>query len=225
MPKKLQPFANQKSGQASQTLDKFHDALEHYSGGDSVSLLKRYFFSYKKGKKLLSGLELTSKDKLNSIIKSIQKKHEATKKNEKASLLSTLSRDFTRSELQNYGFKISKTQFKNSRNPTYNPKTPGRRPLSNEIKQTVLNFIQTNSRQSFNKRIVVQRKHGETPSETMEVRYIDCCFKCLYVKFCQANGKLLGETKFREIIPKNIQQPRKATGTFLITFNSLLFIY
>jgi hypothetical protein len=100
MPKKLQPFANQKSGQASQSLDNFHNALEHYSGGDPIALLKRYFFSYKKGKKTPFRTRTYNKRQVEFNCKINSKKARSFKKNMKKLLYYQLYRENSRE--QNY---------------------------------------------------------------------------------------------------------------------------
>ena len=54
-------------------------------------------------------------------------------------------------------------------------------------------------------------KNKEGKKEEVLVQYPKCCVKCLYVNFCRENGNRLSETKFRQLVPKNIKPSRKAT--------------
>jgi hypothetical protein len=40
----------------------------------------------------------------------------------------------------------------------------------------------------------------------------------LYNRFCEREGRLLSETKFRELVPKYVKRPTKATGKIIYIF-------
>jgi len=118
MPKKVQEFQLQKSGQKSRSVAQLHNEIMRISGNDGGHLLRYYFQNNKKGKITFDTSLLHSLEKFydyGTLVDQIKLHHAFASKNDKAKWLSLLSTNLKPSTLKNLGFNFSKSQLKRSR--------------------------------------------------------------------------------------------------------------
>ena len=210
MPKSVQAFSSQKSGQMNHNLLKFHKTLMQCSGNEPNSLLSKYFSSHREGKKIFSIIEPKKYSQFKNVVANIKSRHSCAGNAQKGYWLSLLSNILTRKELLENGFSVSKTQFAHSHRSNLSAlPSRGRRCIDDDTKSLVQTYINNNTKQSYNRTVKMKNKEGK--KEEVLVQYPKCCVKCLYVNFCRENGNRLSETKFRQLVPKNIKPSRKAT--------------
>jgi hypothetical protein len=209
-------FSELKKSQKAVILQEFYLMLNNLSNSDPIPLLLSFLES-QRGRKYFPDLlkERDNSKKLKKIVQNIKNLHnmvDKEQKKQKLEILATVSTEFSERELkEEHGFDITKDIFVKSRRPFKQKKKQGRKPLSEQIRERVLEFIERNTCESSNRTIEIKGLDGM--KRDIAVRYPSCCIHCLFCDFRRTNSDIkISESLFRKITPKNIKSSgRKRT--------------
>lgn len=212
MPVSKKEFSKLKKGggEYKRRIRQLREHLEDLSAGNSASLLTAFLESKKQGK-LRQQLDINN-DKLEKLLSYLKHNHANEENYQKRRWISLLTPIFTRKELVNRGFKVSKESFAKARKLT-KALVPGTRVIetrgrpikaTENLRQSIEQFLKRNSYPAANRTVKKNKK-------IIPVRYVKAGFKALFAKFASETKSTVKYTTFRDNVPKYFKKARKST--------------
>ena len=211
MPKRFSQY-KKGGGQYKACLRKVRQHLDQVSSGEPEVLLEAFLASRKQGKLFKNIINSFSDKKLDKIINSIRHIHTSEEDYKKRRWISILSPIFTRDQLRQKGFVVSKRAFA-SANSHARENFPGAaitekrgRPVkkTTDFIASVTSFAKSHSYPAANRTVKINH-------EVVPVRFLNHGYKLLYALFLQRHNGKISYTTFRDTIPKYFKKPRKDT--------------
>ena len=198
-------------GQYKQRIKQAKQSLDHISGGERNNLLLGILRA-NKGKLMKEIVTDDKNDKLDKLLEFIRREHAASDCYHKRRWVSLLTPMYTRDELRGKGFVLSTGAFatakKHAAQLSPGAAVPERRgspkKLSANFENEVLEFVKKNSQPAASRSVIV--KKNKVP-----VRYLNDGFENLHRLFVEQTGNKVGYTSFRDAIPNQYQQAKRAT--------------
>jgi hypothetical protein len=212
MPSKGFSGLQKNGGQYKAKLRELRIGLQKISNGEPESLLSAFMSSKKNGMYRKSLKNILIDEKLEKLIDYVRVNHSIEQPYKQRRWISLLSPLFTRNELINRGFVVSKASFAKA-NKHANEFGPGidipekrGRPIkaTHELKSDIDKFLKKNSYPAANRSVKIDHK-------VIPVRHLNAGFKHLFKLFLQNYDCPIKYTTFRNNCPSYFKKPRKST--------------
>lgn len=211
MPKQFTQY-KKGGGQYKLCLRKVRQCLEEVSRGEPAQLLEAFLTSRKQGKLYKDIINSLSNKKLDKIISSIRRIHASEEDYKKRRWISILSPSFTRDQLREKGFVLSKKAFAaaNSHALEHFPGAEIAEKRGRPVKKTE-DFVQLITAFAKSNSYPAANRSAKVGDEVLPVRYLNHGYKHLYALFLQKHEVKVSYTTFRNALPKYFKKARKET--------------
>jgi len=193
---------------------------EHEKEISAQDLLASFLTQYNKGKELFKEANLVIQEDKNKVVTESMKKElhsieDKTKKQEITDLfLKILNKSqYTREQTQtSLGLETLSNNKWRKINQGIEKKKGGNKPLAGEIKNQILEFLESTTDESILRTKLMRvkkQKRGLVTYSDQVVKIVPCCFSCLHKVVTEKLELNLSYSSFLKILPKNIKKPRK----------------